>query len=88
MCIKTMRTALSVIISMVILLGCTTVETRKDGKVIKQPVTTGVLDGWMLEVTDGLIPGDRVIVVGHRSVGEEQYVNVIRTVTDARELTR
>jgi membrane fusion protein (multidrug efflux system) len=61
---------------------------EKDGKVIKRSVLTGVLDGWMLEITDGLMPGDNVIVVGHRSVGEQQDVNVISIVTDAQELTR
>ena len=49
------------------------------GRVRKQPVQLGIMDGWMVEVTDGLIQGDRVVIEGHRDVEDGQQVRVART---------
>lgn len=51
-------------------------------------VETGILEGWMVQITKGLSPGDRLIVVGHRSVEEGQEVAVVQTVSDIRELMK
>jgi membrane fusion protein (multidrug efflux system) len=59
-----------------------------DEKAHMRMVETGILEGWKVEITKGLSPGDRVIVVGHRSVGEGQVVNVIRSVEDPEDLFR
>jgi membrane fusion protein (multidrug efflux system) len=53
-----------------------------------QEVRLGVLDGWQIQITEGLEPGQRVIVVGQRSVDADQKVNVVRKVTDPEEITR
>lgn len=62
------------------------VMVEQDGAAAERMVETGILDGWMIEISKGLQGGDRVIVVGHRSVSEGQKVNVVRTVTDPEEL--
>ena len=51
-----------------------------------RPVSLGLLDGWRVEVVQGLQPGDRVIIVGHRSVKEGDPVRVIRSVEDPEEI--
>lgn len=53
---------------------------------IARSVTLGLLDGWQVEVRDGLKPGEQVIVVGHRSVNDGQPVNVVRNVNSPGEI--
>jgi membrane fusion protein (multidrug efflux system) len=53
-----------------------------------QEVKLGILDGWMVQITEGLRPEEKVIVVGQRSVDDGQGVNVVKRVTDPAELTR
>lgn len=60
----------------------------EDGVARSREVTTGILEGWRIEITSGLMPDDRVIIVGHRSVGDGQEVNVIAEVTDPAELIK
>lgn len=52
----------------------------------ERPLHLGILDGWRIQVKDGLNPGDRVIVVGHRRVSEGTPVHVVRTVSDLEEI--
>jgi membrane fusion protein, multidrug efflux system len=54
----------------------------RDQTVHKQPVKLGILEKWRVQITEGLRPGDRVIVEGHRDVEEGQEVNVIQVLTD------
>jgi len=49
-------------------------------------IQTGIQEGWQIQVTDGLKPGDRVIVTGHRRVSDGQAVNLVRTVSDMKEI--
>jgi membrane fusion protein (multidrug efflux system) len=51
-------------------------------------IRIGILDGWQIQVSDGLLPGQRVIVVGQRSVDEGQKLNVVKKVTSPAEITR
>jgi membrane fusion protein (multidrug efflux system) len=53
-----------------------------------QEVKLGILDGWQIQVTEGLAPGQHVIVVGHRSVDDGQKLNVVKTVESPAEITR
>ncbi len=53
-----------------------------------QEVRLGILDGWQIMITEGLAPGQRVIVVGQRSVDADQKVNVVRKVTNPAEIAR
>ena len=52
----------------------------------KRHVNLGVLTGWQVQVTSGLDPGDHVIVDGHRLLDDGQTVEVLRNVTDPREI--
>lgn len=86
---KTLPNAISVPLYSIITRGEDKfVYLEKDGMVHRRDVKTGVLEGWRVEVTEGLMAGDRIIVVGHRNVSEGQAVNVIRTVTDPVELMK
>jgi len=52
-----------------------------DGRVRKQPVKLGIMDGWMVGVTAGLATGDRVVIEGHRDVEDGQQVRVVRSLS-------
>lgn len=66
--------------------GQQAVYLAENGKARLVPVKTGLQQGWQVQVTDGLHPGDRVIVVGQKEVRNQAPVNVIRTVRDPEEL--
>lgn len=51
------------------------------GVVHKQLVELGIMEGWMVEVTNGLQEGDRVVVEGHRDIEDGQEVRVIRSLS-------
>jgi membrane fusion protein (multidrug efflux system) len=53
-----------------------------------QEVKLGILDGWQIQITEGLKPGEKVIVVGQRSVDEGQGLNVVKKVTSPAEITK
>jgi len=53
-----------------------------------RPIDIGLQEGWRVEIKKGLGAGEKVIVVGHRSVNDEQRVNVVRTVKDPKEIVR
>ncbi|EMS78928.1 efflux RND transporter periplasmic adaptor subunit [Desulfotignum phosphitoxidans] len=50
------------------------------------PVDTGFQDGWKIQVTSGLSPGDQVVVVGHRMIEDKDRVHVDRRVRSMSEL--
>jgi RND family efflux transporter MFP subunit len=54
----------------------------------QRKVSLGVLDGWRVEVKQGLNPGDQVIVVGHRSVNDGDKVNVVRTTENPKDILK
>lgn len=41
------------------------------------------MEGWMVEVTQGLEEGENLIVEGHRDVEDGQSIKVVHTVTEA-----
>jgi membrane fusion protein, multidrug efflux system len=51
------------------------------------PVKTGFQTGWQTQILDGLNPGDKVVVVGHRIIEHGQNIKVIKNIMDIRELT-
>jgi membrane fusion protein (multidrug efflux system) len=51
------------------------------GRSDRRKVTLGVLSGWEVQITSGLKPGDRVVVVGHRFLDQGQPLEVIKNVT-------
>lgn len=62
------------------------VFVEKDGKAHVRMVETGILEGWRIQISKGLKGGDRVIVVGHRSLGEGQRIKVVRNISDPEDL--
>lgn len=61
---------------------------EKDNVARIQEVKLGILDGWQIQITEGLEPGQHVIVVGHRNVDDGQKLNVVRKIDNPAELTR
>jgi len=64
------------------------VYLEEDGVAKLQEVKLGILDGWHIQITEGLKPGGKVIVVGQRSVDEGQRVNVVKRVTSPAEILK
>lgn len=86
---KQVAQGLAVPIYSLVTLGKTTgVYVEKEGVAHFKPVETGFLDGWKTEVKQGLVPGEHVVVVGHRIIEDKQKVNVTRTIRDMEELTQ
>ena len=54
----------------------------------KRLVKTGIQEGWMLEITDGLRSGEELIVVGQRNVADGQKINIVKSISDLEELSR
>jgi len=51
-------------------------------------VELGLLEGWRVEVKKGLAAGEKVIVVGHRSVNDGEKVNIVRSITDPKDILK
>jgi membrane fusion protein (multidrug efflux system) len=64
------------------------VYLEEDNVAKLQEVELGILDGWHIQITGGLAPGQRVVVVGQRSVDADQKINVVKKVTNPAEITR
>jgi membrane fusion protein (multidrug efflux system) len=58
------------------------VFVEKDSVVEKRPVKTGIMEEWMVEITEGLKPGENVVIEGHRDVEDGRKVKVVKTITD------
>lgn len=59
---------------------------ENDSHAKKRPVTIGILTGWQVQVTSGLKPGDKVIVVGQRLLDEGHALEIIKNVRRAEEI--
>lgn len=59
---------------------------EKNGLAEKRRVQLGILVDWQVQVVSGLNSGEKVIVVGHRFLNENQPIEVIRNTTDAQEI--
>ena len=62
------------------------VYLENDGLAKKTPVDLGQLVDWQVHVTSGISANDKVIVVGHRLLNDGQPIEVIKTVSDVREI--
>jgi len=62
------------------------VYVERDGVVEKRNVRIGIMEGWMVQVIDGLGVGDRLVVEGHRDVEDGQKVKVVKAATGMKEL--
>ena len=59
---------------------------EQDGLAKKTPVKVGQLVDWQIHIISGLSANDNVIVVGHRLLNDGQSIDVIKNVTDVREI--
>jgi membrane fusion protein (multidrug efflux system) len=57
------------------------VYVEEGGVAKRRPVKMGILEDWRVQIKEGLVPGDRVIVEGHRNVEDGQRVNIVRTLS-------
>ena len=64
------------------------VFVEKDGKAERRKIELGPLIGWQVQVTSGLSPGEKVIIVGHRLLENGQAVKVIKSVNHASEVLK
>ncbi len=63
------------------------VYIEQDGLAVKREVSLGIMENWMVEVTEGLTQGDKLIVEGHRDVEDGQRIKIIKTLSDIGEIT-
>ena len=62
------------------------VYIENDGSAQKTPVVMGQLVDWQVHITSGLSANDKVVVVGHRLLNDGQPIEVIKNVSDVREI--
>lgn len=60
---------------------------EKNGAVEKKNVKLGIMEKWLVQVTEGLKAGDSLLVEGHRDVEDKQKVKVVKAASDIKELT-
>lgn len=58
----------------------------ENGVAKKRHVSLGIMEKWLVQVIDGLNPGDKVLVEGHRDVEDNQKIKVIKALTSRKEL--
>ena len=56
------------------------VFVEEDGIAKKRQVKMGFMEKWLVQITEGLSPGDRLIVEGHRDVEDDQEVKVVQVI--------
>lgn len=64
------------------------VFVEEGGRAERRSVRLGVLVGWEVQISSGLKPGEKVIVVGHRLVDDGQPVEVIKSVSNPSEILK
>lgn len=62
------------------------VYVEEEGVARKRNVRLGIMEKWMVQIIDGISPGDRVLVEGHRDVEDGQLVQVIKNINGPKEL--
>ncbi len=60
---------------------------EQNGTVAKRPVKIGIMEKWLVEISEGLKAGDHLLVEGHREVEEGQKVKIVKTATNLKDLT-
>jgi membrane fusion protein (multidrug efflux system) len=61
------------------------VFVEEDGVAKKLPVELGIMEDWMVQITEGLSPGSRVVVEGHRDIDHGHELKTVRVIEDLRE---
>ncbi len=55
---------------------------EEDGIARKRRVQIGIMENWMVQVTEGLQEGDKVLIEGHRDVEDGQKIKIVKLLTD------
>ena len=63
------------------------VYVEEEGVARKRKVSLGIMEKWMVQVTAGLKPGDRLLIEGHRDVEDKQKIKIIKALTSLEGLT-
>ena len=58
----------------------------EDGVAKKRPVVLGIQEGWIVEVAEGLSPGQAVVVVGQRDLQDDEAVSVVQQAASLEEI--
>ncbi len=58
------------------------VFVEEDGVARKKNIKLGIMEKWRVQVTQGLSPGDRVLVEGHRDVEDGQKIKVVDVISN------
>lgn len=64
------------------------VFVEEDGVVHKRPVQLGIMEKWLVQITDGVKADEKVLVEGHRDVEDGQLVKVIQNINSTEGLLR
>jgi len=64
------------------------VYVEKGGVVHFRPVQPGFQDGWKTQILQGLYPGEKVVVVGHRTIEDGEKVYITKTIRDMKEISQ
>jgi len=51
-----------------------------NGRAHKRPIKMGIMEKWLVQISHGLQPNDRLIVEGHREVEDGQEIKVIKEI--------
>lgn len=62
------------------------VYIENNGSAKKTPVDVGQLVDWQVHITSGISANDKIIVVGHRLLNDGQPIEIIKNVSDVREI--
>ncbi|WP_136796821.1 MULTISPECIES: efflux RND transporter periplasmic adaptor subunit [Desulfosediminicola] len=62
------------------------VFVEQDGIVEKRNVRLGIMEKWLVQITEGLDFGDHLVVEGHRDVEDQQQVRVVKAATSLEDL--
>jgi len=62
------------------------VYIENNGSAKKTPVDVGQLVDWQVNITSGISANDKIIVVGHRLLNDGQPIEIIKNVSDVREI--
>jgi len=66
----------------------TGVFVEQAGTARYREVETGIQEGWDIEITRGIAPGEHVVVVGHRIIEDGEPIKVAQMIKNMTELTQ
>jgi membrane fusion protein (multidrug efflux system) len=61
------------------------VFVEEDGVAKKHPVELGIMEDWLVQITKGLSPGEKVVVEGHRDIDDGFKLRTVRVIDDLGE---